>query len=55
MKRKSLKRRKIEAIASLIGTIILLLALAKFGFSVIEGAKKENARPAPSYYIQSIK
>lgn len=54
MKRKSLRRRKIEAIVKLVGTIVLLLALIKFSFWVIEGAKKENARPVPNY-MQSIK
>lgn len=52
--KKSLKRRKIEAIARLIGTIILLLALVKFSFWVIEGAENENTRPTPSY-MQSVK
>lgn len=54
MRRKSLRRRKIEAITNLVGTIILLLALIKFGFWVINGAEKENARSTPSY-MQSVK
>lgn len=51
-KTKSLKRRKIEAIAKLILTIILILASIKAVFWWVEAATKENAKPIPSYMLE---
>lgn len=51
-KRKSLKRRKIEAIAKLIFTIILILASIKAVFWWVEAAEKENAESIPSYMLE---
>lgn len=54
-KRKSLKRRKIEAIAKLIVMIALMLAFTYLIAWAFNGAVQENSRPVPAYMLEVVK
>lgn len=55
MKRKNLKRRKIEAIARLVVMIVLALAFTYLMAWAFKGAMNENSRPVPSYMLEVVK
>lgn len=52
MKRKSLKRRKIEAIAKLIAMVVLTIAFTYLMAWAFKGAIDENSRPIPGYMLE---
>lgn len=52
MKRKSLKRRKIEAIAKLIVMVVVALAFTYLMVWAFKGAIDENSRPTPKYMLE---
>lgn len=55
MKRKNLKRRKIEAIARLVVMIVLALAFTYLMAWAFKGAMNENSRPVPAYMLEVVK
>lgn len=55
MKRKSLRIRKIEAVAKLIAMVVLTLVFIYLMAWAFDGAVQENSRPVPAYMLEVVK